>query len=293
MRAALCLAAAIVLPVLAGPAQTPQAKPDLLLYHPSGPPLAYEVAAIKPLDPNTAAAVVKLPPGVTLSPLSIRRYIMNAYGAIYAAQVIGGPDWLNKDAYSIKGKAPDNLDAAFPAMTMQQRIDATRSMQQSLLAERFHLKAHFETRILPVYGLVPARSGLKIREVPAPSERKPGDPQPVIRPGSPLPPGSSMTTTNSSGLRVLNGRAIKMQLLARIVGSDLGDRPIVDHTGFPGCFDVTDLTWAPLGDATSTSTSDAPSLTVALKQQLGLDVVPTKAPIEVLVIDHIDRPTPD
>jgi uncharacterized protein (TIGR03435 family) len=142
---------------------------------------------------------------------------------------------------------------------------------------------------------VPAKSGLKLTEVPAPPERKPGDTPARMRPGDPLPPGSSMTMMNSTGLRVFNGRAIKMQALIRPIGPDAGDRPIVDHTGFPGYFDVTDLTWAPVGDASATaaSTPDAPSLPGALEQKLGLKLIPGKAPIEVLVIDSIDRPSPD
>ena len=264
MRAARHLAAAFALLTLASPAftglaQTAQPKPELLLYHPSGPPLSYEVATIKPVDTNTAASVVRLPSGVTPSPLSIRRYIMNAYGAMYPAQVVGGPDWLNKDAYNIKGKVPDDLEAAQQKMTFADRNDQIQSMQQSLLADRFHLKAHFETRVLPVYELVPAKGGLKITEVPAPPERKPGDSLPPPQPGGPLLP--SMTTSNSNGLRTVNARAIKMQLLARIIGgpmNDTGNRPIVDHTGFAGNFDITDLTWAPLGDAGAASTPDVP-----------------------------------
>jgi uncharacterized protein (TIGR03435 family) len=268
-----------------------QLKAELLLFHPSGPLPFYEVATIKPLDPEAASSMVKLPPGGSLNPLSMRRYIMDAYGATYMAQVAGGPDWLNKDSYLIHGKVPDDLDAALHKMTSQDRVDQNRGMQQALLADRFHLKAHFETRVLPVYELIPAKGGLKISEVPAPPERRAGDPPLRPRPGEALAPGTSMTTLNSNGLRVLNGRAIQMQLLARIIGGDAGDRPIVNHTGFAGYFDITDLTWAPLGDAAAESAPDAPSLAVALGKTLGVKVVAAKAPIEVLVIDHIEKPS--
>jgi uncharacterized protein (TIGR03435 family) len=291
MRLATALTAILASTALVGFAQSAQLKPELLLFHPSGPLISYEVATIKPVDSNTADRVVKLPPGVTLSPLSIRRYIMNAYGAIYAAQVVGGPDWLNKDSYDIKGKATDDLEAAQQTMKLDDRLNQNRAMQQSLLADRFHLKAHFETRVLPVYELVPAKGGLKITEVPAPPERKPSDPPLRIRPGDTLPPGTSMTMLNSGGLRVFNARAVKIQSLVRPIGPDAGDRPIVDHTGFIGYFDITDLTWAPLGDAGATAALDAPSLSGALEQKLGLKLVPAKDPIEVLVIDSIDRPS--
>jgi uncharacterized protein (TIGR03435 family) len=277
---------------LAGSAPS-QPKPELLLFHASGPLPSYEVATIKPLDPNTASDVARLGPGVSLSPLSIRRYIMNAYGAIYPPQVVGGPDWLNKDAYVINGKVPDDLQSAFQKMTREDHNNQIRMMEQCLLADRFHLKAHYETRILPAYELVPTKKGLKITEVPAPPECKPGDPPMRPRPGDSQAPGSMMSTPNNNGLRVLNGRAIKIQLLTRVIGGDVANRPIIDHTGFTGYFDLTDLTWAPLSDAAATSQPDAPSLAGALEEKLGLRLVTAKDPIEVLVIDRIDRPTPN
>jgi uncharacterized protein (TIGR03435 family) len=279
--------------VLASPSHTAQPKPELLLFHPSGPLLSYEVATIKPLAPDVASSMVKLPPGGSLSPLTIRRYIMNAYGAAYPPQIVGGPDWLNKDAYEIRGKVPDELESALQKMTREERISKTRIMQQCLLADRFHLKAHFETRVLPVYELLPARSGLKLSEVPAPPETKPGDLPMRPRSGDPLPAGSSMTSLNGNGLLVLNAHAIKMQLLSRIIAGDIRERPIVDHTGFTGYFDITDLTWAPLSDASAANELDAPSIEGALKKKLGLSVVPARDPIEVLVIDSIERPTPN
>jgi uncharacterized protein (TIGR03435 family) len=278
---------------MAGDAKPAGQKPELLLFHAAdfhanGPLPSYEVATVKLLDPDTADSMVKLPPGGGLSPLSIRRYIMNAYGAVYAAQIVGGPEWLNKDAYVIHGKIPDDLEAALQKMTGEERIAQTRMMQEGLLADRFHLKAHFETRVLPVYELAPAKGGLKIVEVPAPPERKAGDPAPNS--DGQLAPGSVRTTVNSDGLRVLNGRAIKMQLLMRVIAGDIGDRPIVDHTGFTGPFNVSDFTWAPLSAAGGGSDPDAASVTSALREKLGIRVVPGRDPVEVLVIDGIERP---
>ena len=103
---------------------------------------------------------------------------MDAYGAMYPAQIVGGPDWLIKDAYNIKGKVPDDIQAAQQWMKRQDHIEQNRTMQQSLLADRFHLKAHFETRVLPVYELVPAKRRPQNHRVPAPPELKPGDATP-------------------------------------------------------------------------------------------------------------------
>jgi uncharacterized protein (TIGR03435 family) len=271
-------------------AQTASTKPEKLLFHSSGALPSYEVATVKPIDPDVASSMVKLPPGESLSPLSIRRYIMDAYGAVDPQQVAGAPDWLSKDAYQINGKVPEELAAALQKMTREERSNQTRMMQQRLLAERFHLKAHFETQVLPVYELVPAKGGLKITNVPGPPEPKPGDPPIRVRQGDPLPPGTARNTM-SNGLRVLNGHAIKMQFLARILGGEIGGRPIVDHTGFAGYFDINELAWAPSGDAAAEA--DGPSLAGALEEKLGLRLVPAKDPIEVLVIDGIERPTPN
>lgn len=272
---------------------TTQPQPQLLLFHPSGPAPAYEVATVKPIDPTAASDRVRLPPGISLSPLSIRRYIMDAYGAIYPPQVIGGPDWLNKDAYEIDGKVPDNLQPTLQKMTHEERVDQARRMYQCLLADRFHLKAHFETRVLPVFELVPAKGGLKITAVPPPPQNQPGSP-PISRPAHNEPyPGRALSRLNGNGLRVLSARAIKMQLLARILVGDLGDRPLVDHTSFTGYFDVNDLTWAPLDAASDPNAPEASSLPGALQENLGITVIPARDPIEVLVIDSIDRPTPN
>jgi bla regulator protein BlaR1 len=136
---------------LTGTSQTAQPTPELLLFHHSGPLPSYEVATVKPLDPDVASSMVRLPSGGSLSPLTIRRYIMNAFGAAYPPQVVGGPDWFNKDAYLIKGKVPDELVSALQKTTREGRLEQTRMMEKCLLVDRFHLKSHFETRVLPVY----------------------------------------------------------------------------------------------------------------------------------------------
>jgi uncharacterized protein (TIGR03435 family) len=242
--------------------------------------------------------MVRLPPGVSqaLSPLSIRRYIMNAYGAMYAAQVVGGPDWLNKDAYNIKGKVPDELEAAFQNMKFSERNDQTRAMQQSLLADRFHLKAHFETRVLPVYELVPAKGGLKITEVPAPPERKPGDPttasaftrqaaasrlDSMTMTQQHRPPHLQRTRHPNVGAgphhrrpdersrRPSHRRPHRLHRLLRHQGPHLGA----------------------LGRRRRRQRARRSLAHRRARKKLGIKLVPAKDPIEVLVIDSIDRPS--
>jgi uncharacterized protein (TIGR03435 family) len=174
------------------------------------------------------------------------------------------------------------------SMTPEQRAAQNRMLQQSLLAERFHLKVHIETREMPVYDLAPTKGGLKIKPVDPPSPNEPP------RPGAgSLPPGGIMFSSGG-----INARAITMDLLIsalRALAFDLGGRPIVDKTGFTGTFDVDHLRWANLSSTETTPSqsadADLPSLTTALEEKLGLKLVPAKGQVEVVVIDSIDRPT--
>jgi uncharacterized protein (TIGR03435 family) len=178
-------------------------------------------------------------------------------------------------------------------MPLEDHYKQIHLMGQSLLADRFHFKAHFETRILPVYALEADKGGLKITAVPAPPVNKLREPTAPWEASDQLSPGHIETNFGSNGSRIVNGRAIQMSLLARILAYDIGDHPVVNHTGFTGYFDVKDLTWAPLTGIDGAEQSDAPSLPGALKEKLGVRIIATKAPIEVLVIDSIDRPNPN
>ncbi len=148
--------------------------------HPAPPLLSYEVDTIKPEVPVTYPNGSTVYPGTTLL-----QYIRAAYspnsGALPPSQVIGGPEWIDKDKYDIQGKPSPDLEVALKKMTNEDRSAQTRSMQQSLLAERFHLKVHFEVRQMPVYTLVPAKGGLKIKAVDAPAPLIPTAHRPLRR----------------------------------------------------------------------------------------------------------------
>jgi uncharacterized protein (TIGR03435 family) len=147
-------------------------------------------------------------------------------------------------------------------------------MQQSLLADRFKLKTHYETKEMPMYELVPAKSGPKLSKAP-----------------------SSVTTAAqfSIGNSMIRSKAMTMDVLTQILESrpEIGGRLIVNKTGLSGLYDLS-LKWAPttanVGGA-STPDADGPSLFTAIEEQLGLKLVPTKGPGQVLVIDHIERPS--
>jgi uncharacterized protein (TIGR03435 family) len=287
-------------------AQTPTQAVEL--YHPAAPLAAYEVATIRPTDPSTssgnvvissAGGPVRVRAGVARGDTTIKNYILNAYGASQAsqAQLIGGPAWLASDVYTINGKVPDDLRAVMDKMTPEDRANQTRQMQQSLLADRFHLKAHVETRTMPLYELAPAKAGLKLKPVPAPAPSVPGSPPPPRGPKGSLPPGAfSMRMGGST--QAINAAAADMRLLISLLRnqSEIGGKPILDKTGFTDRFDIVNLQWANLTAAAIPADNgapdpDAPSLFTALEETLGLKLTPGKGPVEVLVIDSIDRPS--
>ena len=299
---------AVLCPLFAFTVSAQTSDPIARVFHPPTPLPSYDVATIKPYVPVT------MPNGMMplLGGNTVRQYIRMAYGLsigplgsgqLAAAQVIGGPEWIDKERYDVKGKPSPDLEVAMKKMKPEEQSAQQRMMQQSLLADRFHLKVHFEVREMPVYALVPAKGGLKIKAVDAPPARDPNSPpQPLPPPPPPgsgqsptLRPGMSLIMMKSGGERTMKASATQMPMLLNLIGREggLGDHPIIDQTGFTGYFDIPDLTWAPLSantDASNTA-SDAPSLATALEESLGIKLLATKGPVEVVVIDSIDHPT--
>lgn len=275
----------------ADPAQTAIAR----VFHPAPPLPSYDVATIKPYVPATAPNGMIFGRGTT-----VREYIRTAYAPTIAqlasAQVIGGPEWIDKEQFSITGKPSGEVELAMKKMRSDERVPLDHAMQQSLLAERFHLKVHFEVREMPVYALVPAKGGLKIKPVDAPIPRDPSAPPPPPPTlNGPLPAGTMMTMMGPKGMRAVRARGTTMTGLMRLLSSQLGEtgnRPIIDQTGFAGFFDIDEMKWAALDSAApSDSSSDLPSLTTALEESLGIKLLSTKGSVEVVVIDSIDHPT--
>ncbi len=192
---------------------------------------------------------------------TVKQCIALAYGLAEDKDYsISGPKWLSEDRYDVTAKFPPDS-----------RIDQVRTMFQAFLAERFGMQTHMETKEVPVYALVVARSSSKLQasKVETPSfTRTPGH---------------------------YSARGITMQALVDRFGQafQLG-LPILDFTGLAGKYDA-DLDWDPndLGSATGESAKgdpgNAPSVFTALQEQLGLKLEPRKAPVEVLVVDRITR----
>jgi uncharacterized protein (TIGR03435 family) len=185
--------------------------------------------------------------------------LFTAYG-VNNYHLVGAPQWLDSQSYRIVAKpspGPLPKDNEESHKQLAERL-------QSLLAERFHLEVHWETRELPIYELIVAKDGPKLKEVQAdPANFK-------LR----MPSGHIFTQGGG-----------KMKMLAAVLGSHVG-REVVDKTGLDGYY-VIDLQFSP-----NDSPDDVrPSLFTALQEQLGLKLESRKAPVKVLVVDHIERPS--
>lgn len=230
---------------------------------------AYEVATIKPWDGE----------GFERPPLRV--YIQQAFGI--SPNLIGrviGPDWIKSTRYVIQSKPPDSIRDAMQTMTVAERHRENGLMMQSLLSDRFKLKAHFETREMPVYQLVPAKADLKLKEDPDTTKRR--------------------VAANPTSFR---GTATAIQDLIDVLecSADVGGREVIDKTGLAGTYDIS-LKWTSIQTASvpggATATAPPPdvegaSLFTAIEEQLGLKLVPARGPVQVLVIDHIEHPSQD
>ena len=288
MLGARTLAALFSLFTLAASAQI-AADPIARVFHPTAPLPSYDVATIKPF--------VYIP-GASCCGTTARELIRSAYGFgtsyLPAAQVVGGPPWIDKDNFQVDGKPPADLELAMRNMTYADKFQHEHAMQQSLLADRFHLKVHFEVREMPVYALVPAKGGIKLKKVAAPPPHDFTTAQPASTPNDPVAPETFHIGFSGRNTTIVRAHAISMAKFISMLSSNLnltGDRPVADQTGFTGYFDIDDLRWANAESANAGAPSDAPSLATALEQTLGLRLVLTKAPVEVVVIDSIDHPS--
>jgi len=191
-------------------------------------------------------------------------------------EIAEGPYRIDADHYDIEAKAEINAN-----------LQEMRSMVQGLLQDRFKLVLHHEPRELPVYVLTVAKDGPKL---------KAGDCI-TLDPNTLPPPGqrqSAYCGFSSSGNNNIQGTSIPMTILADYLGLVL-KRKVIDKTGFAGNFDVS-LRWAPdqvsTGNPSVPSTDNGgPSIFTAIQEQLGLRLDSAKGPVEVLVIDHLEKPS--
>jgi len=257
----------------------------------SAPLPSFEVASIKPdRSGDTRSILETRPAGLHASGVTIKKLIAYAYG-LEQFQVSGGPSWVSSDPYRVEAKVDDSQVEQIQKLPLMRQDDPLVLMLQSLLADRFKLKLSHTTKELPVYALVVARNGPKLQAT------KPGY---IYTAGTKSPNGHAQ-----EGLTVWRDRGASMDGFAEQLSRHLG-RPVLDRTGLKGRYDFTvefarDQTpmtgfkgpegGGPAPGAENQSDSSGPTIFTALREQLGLKIESTKGPVEVVVIDHIERPS--
>ncbi|HEX2663074.1 MAG TPA: TIGR03435 family protein [Candidatus Acidoferrum sp.] len=260
----------------------------------AAPSYEYEVASIKPNRSGTNMIRFMFnPSGLSGTNVTLAMLIRTAYG-IEENQISGGPSWLKSEHYDVDAKMDSATADALHKLAEDQRRVATQHMLQALLADRFKLAVHHDSKELSIYALVVAKSGPKLQQA------KPGDTYPN---GIKGPDGIGRGGVMRMGRGQLTGQALPMSALARLLTGQLG-RTVVDKTGLQGDYDFT-LQWTPdesegasfrgpdtgpQGSAPSADSS-GPSLFTALQEQLGLKLESQNGPVETYVIDHAEKPS--
>lgn len=255
----------------------------------SQPVPAFDVASVKPSESPGEEPVSLVQPGgrYVARNVTVRLLLKSAYG-LHDDQVIGGPAWINSDRFDIVAKAE-----GYPSASAFR--DQARLMLRPLLADRFKLVVTRERRTLPVYALLVANADGRL----GPQLRRSGDddcaitaktypaPPDAAEPALPLPCGAEVYRAGH-----LAARRMALSNLT-LSASRWSDRLVVDRTGLEGTFDW-ELQWSP-DDLTpdASHAPQGPSLFAALRDQAGLRIESSRAPIEVLVVKSIARPEPD
>ena len=259
----------------------------------------FEVASVKPNRSSDQAITVDLAGRrFTAINMPLRELVRFAYD-VQSDRLIGGPPWMSTERFDINASADRDLPAWTPAGPP---ADALR-MLRKLLADRFGLGVHQESRELPVYALVMARADGRLGNDIRRSTLDCAKPPP---PGPPQPPADPSQST--CGMRIGPGQMViggtGMPVFANVL-SPFVRRIVIDRTGLTGTFDFR-LSWTPEGlrlggpggpppgaPALPPVDPNGASIFAALQEQLGLKLDPQQAPVDVVVIDRIDRPTPD
>ena len=272
---------------------------------PSAAP-SFEVASVKANHSGDhMVSLMNSPSGrFSAKNVSVKMLIRLAY-KVQDFQIAGGPGWIDSERYDIEAKPESSGPDSSPAPSTDDRREAAMEAQrlriQALLADRFGMTVHHDTKELPVYALVVAKGGAKLHVAAV-------TPDGAEPPASPNPKGPMF---KGRGMRMgrgeLSGQSAPLSLLAETLSNQIG-RTVVDRTGLTGLYDFT-LKWTPdesqppmfpgpreapegrpPGDRAANADS-GPSIFTAIQEQLGLKLESQKGPVPILVIDRIEKPS--
>jgi bla regulator protein BlaR1 len=257
------------------------------------PESRFEVVSIKPSDPSAQLRLGMIPGRIDLVGASVR---MVAAMVLPLRRVFGWPDGIDAERYTISAKMPDGAPLAAQQVAIR-----------NLLKDRFKLVTHQETRELPIYNLVLARSdgrlGPALKESSAECQAVVREYVQAVRQGAPTqaPPAAVARCVSSQpGIGMFSMKGTSLGALVNVLPQFV-ERQVIDRTGLTGIYDLT-LKWTPeaipslLGLPQAPlppADPDAPNIFTAVQEQLGLKLEAGRGPVEVIVIDHIEKPTFD
>ena len=247
------------------------------------PTLTFDVVSIRPAPPPDANFHVSVssPPHSSrfeATNLPIKALLQIAYG--FDAPVIGAPDWVANTFYTIQARSDEAADARLARLTNNEVRLEKRNAIRVLLAERFGLKTHLETRNSAIYNLVVAKGGVKMQAVPPPPPPPDGEAPP------PPPPADVQAHGSQHGLE-FDGSNASMRAISGALSS-MVEAPVVDQTGLTGTYNYT----LQFGRDWSEHDPDSwPSIFTAVEEQLGLKLEAVHESVPNLVVDHITKPT--
>ena len=272
------------------------------------PRITFEVASVKPNTSGEPRVMIRSEPGgrFTATNVTLRVLIRNAYGITEDSRLVNAPGWAGTERFDVVARA-----AAGMPMIPGQVVGPMNLMLQALLEDRFRLRAHRESRELPIFVLsfttADRRRGPRLTPTTVDCEAVLAKLYPVNGPAPappPFVPGQPPPCGSTGGPGQILAQGMTMAQLASNVSSRV-NRVVVDRTGLSGNFDI-NLEWmpdqfqgaGPLGAVPGpppppTSDTHGPSIFTALQEQLGLKLESTKGPVDVLVVDRIEPPTPD
>src|SRR6266576_756202 len=249
----------------------------------------YDVVSIKPNKRGGMMFLTGSRDGLTATNATVQKLILEAYDLEEnQIDLSGAPKWLISDHYDVDAKMDSATAEALHKLSDDQNNGERRSMLQALLTDRFKLTIHRGTKELPIYALVIAKNGPKLQEAKA------GDTYPN---GFKNADGVGKPGMMIFGRGQIPGKGLRLTALAQLLTEEL-DRTVVDKTGLTGKYDFT-LKWTPdesqgamfKGPESPPADISGPSIFTAIQEQLGLRVESKKGPVEILVVDHAERPS--
>jgi uncharacterized protein (TIGR03435 family) len=253
-------------------------------------PTEFDVATIKPSDPNLVADRVGLDRDEFMATGQTAKWLIKfAYNRSFGSdqQIAEGPSWIASAKFDVVAKENDETIAKMRGLTVEQQMAMIRPMVQALLADRFQLKVHHETKELPVYALVVTKGGIKM---------KPSEDSAIFSPNPEEARGHSFAMRGRGQLQ--GGGATTEELSNMLsIQHEVTGRMVVNKTGLTGKYDFM-LRWTPdtgstMANGSTSPDSSEPSLFTAIQEQLGLKLETQKSPVDVIVIDAIEKPSPN